>query len=219
MTASQPRAESGSIRTERGILRALLDPVVVILVLAGIFDGLAGNPIHSTLLIAVAVALAWDGLTGTLPATAAGGAPVLEREAEATTGPGRPDLRTVALGGALVIAFSILVGGFGRYSAPATVAVIAPAGLAIAIAWRRSARDVGPQPSPLAIGGKIAWASVFVAASLWELAALLLQPTLTTDSYAHPTISVLTDPILATHPGRSIALLLWLGLGWFLVGR
>ena len=63
----------------------------------------------------------------------------------------------------------------------------------------------------------MAWAAVFVTLGLWELTQLLLQPTLTTDSYAHPTISVLSDPVLATHPGRSIALFVWLALGWFLV--
>jgi hypothetical protein len=52
---------------------------------------------------------------------------------------------------------------------------------------------------------------------LWELTQLLLQPTLTTDSYAHPTISVLTDPLLASHVGRSILLFVWLAAGWFLV--
>ena len=56
----------------------------------------------------------------------------------------------------------------------------------------------------------MAWVSLFIALGLWELSALLLQPTLTTDSYAHPTISVLTDPVLATHLGRSIALFAWL---------
>ena len=55
------------------------------------------------------------------------------------------------------------------------------------------------------------------ALSLWELISLLLQPSLTTDSYAHPTISVLTDPVLASHPGRTIVLILWLAFGWFLL--
>jgi hypothetical protein len=60
---------------------------------------------------------------------------------------------------------------------------------------------------------------VFVALALWELSALLLQPSLTTGSWAHPTISVLMDPILATHLGRSIVLSLWLASGGFLLQR
>jgi len=65
----------------------------------------------------------------------------------------------------------------------------------------------------------LTWAAVFVALALWELAALLMQPTLTTDSYAHPTISVLSDPALATHPGRSAIMFVWLCVGAYLVGR
>jgi hypothetical protein len=65
----------------------------------------------------------------------------------------------------------------------------------------------------------VAWILVFVALGLWELTNLLLQPSLTTDSQAHPTLSVLTDPVLGSHLGRSIGLALWLGLGWFLVRR
>ena len=63
------------------------------------------------------------------------------------------------------------------------------------------------------------WAVVLVTGGLWELNSLLQQPHLTTDSYAHPTISALTDPLLASHPGRSIALGAWLVIGWFVVGR
>ena len=48
---------------------------------------------------------------------------------------------------------------------------------------------------------------------------LLEQPNLATSSYAHPTISTLTDPLLSTWAGRSIVLAGWLALGWFLVER
>ena len=56
-----------------------------------------------------------------------------------------------------------------------------------------------------------------MAAGLWELSALVQQPSLTADSYAHPTISSLADPLLGSHPGRSLALAIWLGLGWLVV--
>jgi len=73
-----------------------------------------------------------------------------------------------------------------------------------------------PRP-PLA--GLALWGAVFVAACLWELWSLLEQPNLATSSYAHPTISTLTDPVLSTWAGRSIVQAAWLGLGWFLVER
>ena len=69
------------------------------------------------------------------------------------------------------------------------------------------------------MAGTLAWAVVLVAGCLWELGALLQQPSLTTDSYAHPTVSTLTDPVLATSPGRAALLLAWLALGWYLVER
>ena len=69
------------------------------------------------------------------------------------------------------------------------------------------------------MAGTLAWVAVLVVGCLWELGALLQQPSLTTDSYAHPTISTLTDPVLATSPGRAVVLLAWLALGWYLAER
>jgi hypothetical protein len=114
------------------------------------------------------------------------------------------------------LGYAVFVGGFARYSWPATTAVIIPGAAALVVSWRGPLRqDSGSaRLDPLGI---LAWAAVFVALSLWELTSLLLQPSFTTDSYAHPTISVLTDPVLASHPGRTVALVLWLAFGWFLL--
>ncbi len=187
-------------------LRPFRDPVVVILVLAGAFDWLSGNPIHSVLLFAVAVALGRDAVLGE---PGAGGEPTLGLTAAPRPSP-------IAVLGTVV--YAVVVGGFGRYSWPATVAVVVPAATVLALVWP-GPLHARPTPGRLHPGGALVWASVFVALALWELTELLLQPSLTTDSHAHPTLSVLTDPVLATHPGRSVALLLWLGFGWFLVQR
>jgi hypothetical protein len=120
----------------------------------------------------------------------------------------------VALGGAV---YAVLVGGLARYSLPATLAVWAPAA-GVAVAWRHPVAD-GPDPAPVPAAGTAAWAVLFVALALWELAALLLQPSLTTTSWTHPTISVLLDPVLATHLGRTVVLSLWLAAGWWLLRR
>ena len=69
------------------------------------------------------------------------------------------------------------------------------------------------------MAGTLAWLAVLVAGCLWELSALLQQPSLTADSYAHPTVSTLTDALLATSPGRSVILLAWVTFGWYLVER
>ena len=124
--------------------------------------------------------------------------------------------RAVVLGGLL---YAALVATFPRYSWPATVAVEAPAVTAVAVVWRRPLEgQPAPGPAPLARAGAAAWGSVLVALGLWELSALLLQPSLTTDSYEHPTLSVLMDPLLSGHLGRSVFLWLWLTSGWYLLG-
>jgi hypothetical protein len=185
-------------------LRPFRDPVVVILLLAGTFDWLAGNAIHSVLLLAVALGLGKDAVLGEPREV---GEPALGRSS---------GLSPIVVLGA--VGYAVVVGGFGRYSWPATVAVVIPAATVLGLAWR-GPLHARPTPGRVHPAGVLAWASVFVAIALWELTQLLLQPSLTTDSHAHPTLSVLTDPLLATHPGRSAALLLWVALGGFLVRR
>ena len=129
----------------------------------------------------------------------------------------RPRLIGAILGAAGLI-YASVVGSFSRYSWPATIAVVALGCLMVAIGWQ------GPLRRRALLSGAPLrrawlWAVVLVTGGLWELSSLLQQPHLTTDSFAHPTISALTDPLLASHPGRSIALGAWLLIGWFVVGR
>jgi hypothetical protein len=124
------------------------------------------------------------------------------------------------LGGA---SYVVVVGSFSRYSWPATAAVVG-LGAAVVISGWQGPRRARPAPGPLLAGtvprrGLALWGVVLVAGGLWELGSLLQQPTLTTSSYAHPTISTLTDPVLSVWSGRSVVLAGWLLLGWFLVER
>lgn len=190
----------------------------MIFVLAGTFDLLSGDRlIDGAVLLAVALTLGWDAVRR----------PPAERRAAEDADAGEDSMRPsrdravqwrsplLVLGG---VVYAVLVAAFIRYSLPATLAVWAPAAAGVAVAWRRPVAG-GPDPAPVPAAGALAWAVVFVALALWELAALLLQPSLTTDSWAHPTISVLLDPILATHLGRAVVLSLWLGSGWWLLRR
>jgi len=128
----------------------------------------------------------------------------------------RPALLAAGLaGGAL---YAVVVGSFSRYSWPATVAVAGLGAAVVAVGWRGPRHTRPAPPRPPAVGLAL-WGAVFVAACLWELWSLLEQPNLATSSYAHPTISTLTDPVLSTWAGRSVVLAAWLGLGWFLVER
>jgi hypothetical protein len=98
------------------------------------------------------------------------------------------------------------------------VAVAAPGLVGMLNVWRASPRP-SAQAAPIHAGGAAAWVAVFVLLALWELSALLLQPSLTTGSPLHPTISVLLDPALGPHLGRSVGFAVWLALGWLLVRR
>ncbi len=196
----------GAQRETRVLPAALRDPipVIVILSLAGIFDGISGNPIHSILLLVAAAALTRDA--------------VRRRAAPAAPPRTAPELRltpTITLAG---IAFALVVGAFPRYTWQPTMAIALLGAAAIAVSWQGPLLT-RPEPPAIEPFGAITWASVFIALGLWELAALLLQPSLTTDSYAHPTISFITDPVLASHAGRSILIALWLALGWFVIER
>jgi hypothetical protein len=217
MRGADQAPEARRTRPRRSLRRgagAARDPVVVILVLAGIFDWLSGNGIHSLVLFSAAVALTWNGVTARTR-----GAGVATVAVDARLAPSlAPGTAPTFLFLAAAVPYALVVGGFARYSWPATLAVLVPGAVAIVLAWRGPLRP-GAEPRRLHPAGVIAWASLFVAVSLWELTSLLLQPSLTTGSYDHPTISVMMDPVLAHHPGRTVVLFLWLVGGWFLVQR
>jgi hypothetical protein len=214
----------------------LRDPVIGILLLAGVAEILAGDPLVDWLvLLLVAAALGWDRVRRRRPA---GGEPAGAPDARAMVdgarlatsaapdAPGQPGQGWVdrlvparltpmlVIGGLL---YAVAAGGLARFSWPAMVAVAGPGLVGVSSAWRAT-----PRPSAEAApihAGEAAWAAVFVVLALWELGALLLQPALTTSSPAHPTISVLLDPVLGSHIGRSVGFAVWLALGWFLVRR
>ncbi len=213
---SRPRRLASVLRHE---------PVVVVLFLIAASTTISGEPVHGVLLALAAIALAWDAARrpgdGREPSSAAAAVP--SAQAQARPRRTRPAGRRwqllsaagLALGGVL---YAVIAGSFTRYSWPATIAVAGLAIVVVAAGWG------GPgQPRPgsgsLRWPGAAWWPGLLVAAGLWELAALLLQPSLTTASYAHPTISALTDPFLASHPGRSVALVTWIAIGWYLERR
>lgn len=196
--------------------------MIPVLALAGFFDLISGDPVvHGTLLFTVAVALGIDAVrkrkvehVGTF-----GGVdrPVAlpRRPWLGRVGPHlRPSPVTLVAG----LLYVTVVGAFARYSWPASIAVFAPAAIGVAVAWSRPPRRAD-DPELLDRSGSLVWAGAFVTLGLWELTNLLLQPSLTRGSQAHPTISVLMNPVLASHAGRSIFLAAWLALGLFLMER
>jgi hypothetical protein len=209
-------------------LAGFREPIVVILLLIAFFTTISGRPVNGLLLLIAAISLAWDAARNrrrmAVPPhaeAAVGAAPTGQAQGEPHPGPlvpGRARALVVLAGIAAGAIYAAVVGSFIRYSWPATTGVIGLATAVVAIGWRgplRPRRDPGRLPVP----GTALWAGLLAAAGSWELAALFLQPSLTTTSYAHPTISGLTDPLLASHAGRSVALAIWVAIGWFLAQR
>lgn len=209
-------------------LSGLRHPLVGILVLIGLCSAISGKPLDGFLMAVVAALLVTDAARARL--RAGSGYP----GADTIKAPARRDdtarrsrsgarwrparLLAATSGVAAAVVYAALVGGFSRYSWPVTIAVVALGCLMVAIAWQ------GPIRSRPALTGRPLrrvwlWALVLVTGGGWELSSLLQQPHLTADSYAHPTISALSDPVLASHAGRTVFLAGWLLLGWFLVDR
>jgi len=234
-TVTAVRAGSGHVVTA---LAGLREPIVLILLLIAFFTWISGKPLDGLLMLVVGMSLAWDtgrrrrqggAPEGRLAGDSASGFGAANQDEargvgqatrlDAPEAAARWRRRLVVLawlaGGAL---YAALVGSFSRYSWPATVPV-AVLGAAVVVAGWRGPRHSRPAPAKLPATGLALWGVVLVAGCLWELSSLFQQPTMTTDSYAHPTISTLTDPVLGTWAGRSIFLAAWLGLGWFLVDR
>jgi hypothetical protein len=211
-------AVAGAARPAGRVLAALAGlraPVVWILLAIAFFTAISGKPVDGVLMLLVAVGLIWDAGRRALRHPGAGVVPAPARAA------GRPPRRRRLLViGALVaaVAYAGVVGSFSRYSWPATAGIVSLGTIAVLIGWHGPVR-ARPGLARLPVAGTVAWIAVLAAGCLWELSALLQQPSLTTDSSAHPTISTLTDPLLATFPGRAVVLLAWAGFGWYLVER
>jgi hypothetical protein len=206
-----------SISPGHAVLSGFRQPVVAVLLLIALCTAISGKPLDGVLMVTVAALLVFDAArtrmrgdaatTGAATTGAAGSRVAWRRRIWA-------GLAAVAAGGL----YAGFVGSFSRYSWPATVAVMAVGCLVVAIGWQGPLRH-RPGLTGTAQRRSWLWAVIVVVGGSWELSSLLQQPHLTTDSYAHPTISALTDPLLNGHPGRSLVLAGWLLIGWLLAGR
>jgi hypothetical protein len=205
---SDPVSRARRLRIRSFLHGVVRRPVVAILVLAGVADILSGDPfVHGTALVGVGVAIAVDARRH-------------PPEPDGPAGPRPAEIPLVRLTAPWIVgaaAFAILVGAFARYSWPVTVAIAIPAAAGVVVAWRTPAGRT--DPGALDRRGVLAWTGVFVTLALFELTNLLLQPSLVKGSPNHPTVSVLLDPVLASHPGRTAFLAVWLSCGWFLIER
>lgn len=210
MTPDDVRHRVGG-EPRRGAARSV---VPAIFLLAGGADLLSGDfLVHGLVPFAVAGALLFDARREHVGGTRSPAELVGPPGGSTRRAPRLPSSPLMIAG----VAYAIVVGRFARYSWPASLAVFAVAAVGIAVGWRHA--PARPAAGRISRFGAVAWGAVFVSLALWELTALILQPSLTTDSYAHPTISVLMDSALASAVGRSLFLVLWLGVGSVLLER
>lgn len=112
---------------------------------------------------------------------------------------------------ALILLYAVLAAFCRPLTAPAAVVVLLPgAALLAQAAWRR----VPPGRAVCSRRSVVPWVVLVLLFGGWELTAALWG-----NDSAHPTFSLLLDPVLETYPGRLLGWLAWLGLGRWLVTR
>ena len=121
--------------------------------------------------------------------------------------------RRVRLGwrDALIVVYAALAALCRPLTVPAAVAVVLAGAVLLALAARRR-----PLPRRL-VGsrrGALPWLVLLLLLASWELTAVFWG-----NDRAHPTLSLLLDPVLDTYPGRLIGYLAWLSVGRWLVTR
>jgi hypothetical protein len=122
----------------------------------------------------------------------------------------------ILVGVLLCLVYGLVVGGWALASAPVVLAVAVPGPLILPLAWRVGPPRTEDRPGP----AKWLWAGVLVLVCLWELTSFLAQPDPRTDSYDHPTLSAILNPVFASSgTARAVALIVWLGVGLWLARR
>jgi hypothetical protein len=112
---------------------------------------------------------------------------------------------------ALIVGYAALAALCRPLTAPAAVAVLLAGAVLLALAARRR------RPAQRLVcsrGAAIPWIVLALLLAGWELTAVFWG-----NDRAHPTLSLLLDPVLETYPGRLVGYLAWLGAGRWLVTR
>ena len=73
------------------------------------------------------------------------------------------------------------------------------------------------RPAPPPGRGWVVWPALLVFGCLFELANFLAQPDGTTPNHAHPVLSDIVEPWLASGPARAVFCAAWLFIGWRLL--
>lgn len=118
-----------------------------------------------------------------------------------------------AIMGAAMIGYAWLLAGMAPFSTRALVTVLLPGAALGVIAFARPPERI-PAPESLDVTGFSYWLIVIALLLEWEASAVRSGST-----PAHPSLTELVNPLIAAHPVKSGAIVVWLLAGWALVRR
>jgi hypothetical protein len=125
--------------------------------------------------------------------------------------PAHPVLATLLLAG--LAAYSWVDAAAAPFSGGALAGVLVPGAVLAVIATARPPERI-PPPERLDAAGMAYWVICLTAFFEWEASAFRDN-----SAYWHPSFTDLVNPLLAPHPVKSAAILVWLLSGWALVRR
>ena len=120
--------------------------------------------------------------------------------------------RNAAIAAAL-IGYAWVVGGAAPFSAKALLGVLLPGAALGVIAYARPPERI-PPPESVDVAGFSYWIIAIGLLFEWEAAAVRDG----SPSW-HPSLTDLINPLIAPHPVKSAAIVIWLLAGWALVRR
>jgi hypothetical protein len=126
--------------------------------------------------------------------------------------PGRHPIRKTVIGTGLVL-YAWVAGSTVPFSIKALLSVLFPGLVLAVIAYGRPPERI-PPPESIDVTGFSYWAICIAALFEWEAAAFKDN-----SRWWHPSLTDLVNPIIAPHPMKSAAILVWLLAGWGLVRR
>lgn len=115
--------------------------------------------------------------------------------------------------GAGMIGYAWLLGGAPPFSTRALLGVLLPGAVLGVIAYARPPERI-PPPESIDVTGFSYWVICIALLFEWEASAVRAH-SLT----GHPSLTDLINPLIAPHPIKAAAIVVWLLAGWALVKR
>ena len=123
----------------------------------------------------------------------------------------RPARNAVIAAG--LIGYAWVVGGTAPFSMKALLGVLLPGAVLGVIAYTRPPERI-PPPDSVDVAGLSYWIIAIALLFEWEASAVRDG-----SPWWHPSLTDLINPLLAPHPVKSAAIVIWLLAGWALVRR